>query len=54
MNKLCESCRNNCKQTETARVLECKKYRPVPVQMVIKFKSSRTNLVKAQKVENEP
>lgn len=50
MNKLCEGCRNNCKQTETAQVLECKKYRPVPVQMVIKFKPPKRNL----KVAEEP
>lgn len=52
MNKLCERCRNNCKQAETAQVLECKKYRPVPVQMVIKFKAAKRNSVKAEKPEN--
>lgn len=49
MNKLCQGCVKNCKQTETAQVLECKKYRPVPVQMVIKFKASGRNSVKNEK-----
>lgn len=44
MNKLCENCRKNCKQTDTAMVVECRKYCPVPIQMTLKFKNKKSRL----------
>lgn len=37
-NKLCEKCSHNCKQAETVTVLECRHFRPKPVQMEFRFK----------------
>jgi len=41
MNKLCQSCQKDCKQIDSALIVECRKYEPVPVQMVLKFKKSK-------------
>ena len=39
-NKLCEKCCRSCKQAETVIVLECRHYRPKPVQMEFGFKAA--------------
>ena len=38
MNKLCGLCLKQCKQEETATIVECKRFWPAPVQMAFKFK----------------
>ncbi|MFZ5641620.1 MAG: hypothetical protein ACOY4Q_13160 [Bacillota bacterium] len=37
-NKLCERCSRNCKQTGSVTVVECRHFRPEPVQLEFKFK----------------
>jgi hypothetical protein len=49
MNKLCQSCQRGCKQTDLALIVECKRYRAVPVQMVIKFKNPK----KTRRIKDE-
>ncbi len=39
-NKLCEKCCRQCKQTGAVTVLECRHFRPKPVQLEFKFKSA--------------
>lgn len=54
MNKLCRDCRRKCKQSEAVKVVECKKYSRVPVQMVISFKASgQKSKPKGIKVDDE-
>lgn len=50
MNKLCQLCQRGCKQADSATVVECKKYRPAPVQMVIKFKYPK----KSRHIKSQP
>lgn len=40
-NKLCEKCCRECKQTGAVTVVECRHYRPKPVQLEFKFRPGR-------------
>jgi len=47
MNKLCRFCLNDCKQSERAKIIECRRYHPAPVQLELKFKNKKTAPVRS-------
>lgn len=36
-HNLCKRCQRSCKQRADVRLLECRRYQPVPVQLEFKF-----------------